>query len=79
MILVGMRPDFIQGNFGVFKWVFSKLSMDYRAKKEEDFVFKKNCYFLFFQEKVSSSDFYQCMHLTVVLLTRLQNHRHLQG
>ena len=33
--------------------------MDYRDKKEEDFVFKQNCYFLFFQEKVSSSDLYQ--------------------
>ena len=57
--LVGMRPDFIQGNFWVFKWVFNKLSVDYRDEKEEYFLFKRTCYFLFFQEKVSSFNLYQ--------------------
>ena len=32
-----------------------------------------------FQEKVSNVDLYQCMHLTFVLLTRLQNHSYPQG
>ena len=64
-------------NLSYFSVAFS---VDYRAMKVENFMFEKNCYFMiFFQEKVSSFDLYQCMNLTIVLLTRLHNHSHLEG
>ena len=82
---------FDEGSFGfssgIVSAIFNYFLVDFSADcqritgllRKEILCLSKIVILRFFQEKVRSFDLYQCMHLTIVLLTCLQIHSHLQG